>query len=285
MHDRYGSDVLGQKNAPRKPAAPQCPARIGLVIEDAASGWCGAILRVEKIGGAHVVELEDARGRTRAFPLGPGFLLEGRPVVLVQDRPAKPANSAPLRSASGSVHVAGVGARVARGSRIWVEGKHDAELVEKVWGHDLRIEGVVVEQLDGADNLRELVADFAPTPQRRLGVLLDHMVDGSKESRIAREVMTLPGARENVLVIGHPFIDIWQAVKPQRVGLRAWPHVPRGIDIKKGTLRALGWPCTEQADIAEGWQRILASVRHYGDLDPALIGRVEELIDWVTVPV
>ncbi|MGQ4496687.1 DUF3097 family protein, partial [Dermabacteraceae bacterium P13101] len=66
---------------------------------------------------------------------------------------------------------------------------------------------------------------------------------------------------------------------------RAWPHVPRGTDIKKGTLRALGWPCAEQADIAEGWQRILASVRHYGDLDPALIGRVEELIDWVTVPV
>ena len=34
-----------------------------------------------------------------------------------------------------------------------MEGKHDAELVEKVWGHDLRIEGVVVEPLHGVDDL------------------------------------------------------------------------------------------------------------------------------------
>ena len=31
-----------------------------------------------------------------------------------------------------------VRARVARASRIFVEGRHDAELVEKVWGDDLR---------------------------------------------------------------------------------------------------------------------------------------------------
>ena len=87
-----------------------------------------------------------------------------------------------------------------------------------------------------------------------------------------------------MLVVGHPFVDIWQAVKPQRLGLQAWPDVPRGTDIKHGTLAYLGWPHANQADIAQGWKRILATVRNYKDLEPALLGRVEELIDFVTQP-
>ena len=75
-------------------------------------------------------------------------------------------------------------ARVARASRIWVEGIHDAALVERIWGDDLRIEGVVVEPLDGIDELPAAVAEFGPGPTRRLGVLVDHLVAGSKESRI-----------------------------------------------------------------------------------------------------
>jgi hypothetical protein len=47
---------------------------------------------------------------------------------------------------------------------------------------------------------------------------------------------------------------------------------------------AFGWPHAEQADIARAWQRILGTVRGYGDLEPALLGRVEELIDFVTEP-
>ena len=49
----------------------------------------------------------------------------------------------------------GTKARVARASRIFVEGRHDAELVEKVWGDDLRVEGVVVEYIEGVDDLAE----------------------------------------------------------------------------------------------------------------------------------
>lgn len=283
--DRYGRDVLGS-GAPdlhrRRPVAAEVPARRDLVVEDAGSGWTGAITRVEKVAGVLLVELEDARGRRRSFPLGPGFMIDGRPVVLTP--PARrPAQATPLRSASGSVYVEGARARTARASRIWVEGKHDAELVQKVWGHDLRIEGVVVEMLDGADNLPERVRDFAPGPARRLGVLVDHLVTGSKESRLAEQVMRLPGARGNVLILGHPYVDVWQAVRPARVGLAQWPHVPRGTDIKVGTLRALGWPHADQIDIAEGWQRILATVRSYADVEPTLSGRIEELIDWVTV--
>ena len=72
-------------------------------------------------------------------------------------------------------------------SRIWVEGIHDAELIEKVWGADLRAEGVVVEQLEGADDLAERVRGFRPGDRRRLGILLDHLVDGSKESDRCRD--------------------------------------------------------------------------------------------------
>jgi len=172
-------------------------------------------------------------------------------------------------------------ARVARGSRIWVEGKHDAELVEKVWGDDLRVEGVVVEELSGVDNLAEALADFAPTPHRRVGVLVDHQVAGAKEQRLAEAALrtVAPGT---VLVLGHPYVDVWQAVKPQRVGLQAWPDIDRNVEWKRGILDHLGWPSDTQIDIARGWQRILGAVRDYRDLEPALLGRVEELIDFVT---
>lgn len=290
--DRYGSDVLsgtGSAHHRRPPTSVEVPAEHGLVVEDVQSGWVGAVVRVEKAGGVHLVVLEDRVGRTRSFRLGPGFLIDGRPVRLVPpvatNRPtAAGAHGAErLRSASGSVYVTNAKARVARGSRIWVEGKHDAELVEKVWGHDLRIEGVVVELLDGADHLVERVREFGPGPGRRLGILVDHLVPGSKESRIANEVMHSAGAREHVLILGHPYVDVWQAVKPARVGLERWPDIPRGTDIKVGSLRALGLPADSQADIAEGWQKILARVRSYADVEPTLSGRIEELIDWVTV--
>lgn len=284
-HDRYGNDVLGSTRpasahhrAPRT-SRPQA-AEPGLVVEEVMTGWVGAVVRVEKSGGQHVVVLEDRRGKTRAFPLGPGFWVDGEPVEL--QAPAGPAApAAPTRTASGSVAVPNARARVARGSRIWVEGKHDAELVEKVWGDDLRVEGVVVELLDGVDNLADALADFGPTRERRVGVLVDHLVPGSKERRIADAAMrTVPAG--TVLVLGHPYVDVWQAVRPERVGLTAWPTIERGTEWKHGILRELGWPADEQADVARAWQRILRSVRSYADLEPSLLGRVEELIDFVT---
>jgi hypothetical protein len=267
-------DNLVHPRTVKKPS-PQVEAERDLVVEDPSSGFVGAVVRCEK----DVVHLEDRFGRVRAYPLGPGFWVDGRPVVLVRPKPQAPA--APTRSASGSTYVAGARARVAREGRIYVEGKHDAELVEKVWGHDLRIEGVVVEPLHGVDDLPGIVRDFRPASGRRLGVLVDHLVTGSKESRIAAEVMrTGAGAPgEHALVVGHPFIDIWQAVKPSVVGIRAWPTVPKGESWKDGVCRRLGW----EDDTGYVWaQRILARVRTWTDLEPALIGRVEELIDFVT---
>jgi hypothetical protein len=273
--DRYGTDVLAAGR--RKPRSTEHPAEPGLVVEDAQTGYVGAVVRVEY----GRVDLEDRHGHVRGFPLGPGYLLEGRPVILTAPRRAAPATAG--RTASGSVAVPGARARVARAGRIYVEGRHDAELIAQVWGDDLRIEGVVVEHLGGIDDLVGIVAEFAPGPGRRLGVLVDHLVAGSKETRIAEAVRRGPGGRDT-LVVGHPYVDIWQAVKPQRLGLAAWPEVPRHIEWKHGACEALGLPHANQADIARAWRRIRSSVRNWNDLEPALIGRVEELIDFVTQP-
>ncbi len=243
------------------------------MVEEVQTGFCGAVVSWDK----QTVTLEDRHGKRRVFPTGPGFLLEGRPVRLVPPR-RQPSGRA-ARTASGSVAVPGLRARVARDSRIYVEGKHDAELVEKVWGHDLRVEGVVVEHLGGVDDLPEVVRDFRPAPGRRLGVLVDHLVPGSKESRIAAEVLSGPYGAD-VCVVGHPYVDIWQAVKPAALRLSAWPTVPRGQPWKDGVIAALGWDCQPY----EAWARILAAVRSYADLEPTLSGRVEQLIDFVTAP-
>ncbi len=275
--DRYAGDVL----APTTPTQlPEVGADPGLVVEDVQTGWVGAVVRTEKSGGVHIVVLEDRHGRSRSFPLGPGFWVEGVPVRLVAPRAAGPAR--PTRTASGSVAVTGLRARTARASRILVEGRHDAELVEKVWGDDLRVEGVVVEMLDGVDDLAAAVRDLSPGPGRRLGVLVDHLVAGSKEWHEAQAVARLGTLREHVLVVGHPYVDVWQAVRPQRLGLTQWPVVPRGRPWKEGVLAALGWPHATQRDVAQGWKRILGTVRSYADLEPDLLGRVEQLIDFVT---
>ncbi len=277
-HDRYGSDVLNTDwRAPRRGRAVEISADRGLVVEEVTTDWCGEIVAVERDLGT--VTLEDRRGKRRTFPIGTGFLLEGVPVILVP--PARSGPAANTRTASGSVAVPGTKARVARASRIFVEGRHDAELVEKVWGDDLRVEGVVVEYLEGVDDLAEHLRDFRAGPERRVGVLVDHLVPGSKESRIAASVAKSPVGK-HVLIVGHPFIDIWQAVKPARLGIARWPDVPRNIDWKTGTCQQLGWPHRNQTDIARAWQHILGKVSSFNDLDPALLGRVEELIDFVT---
>jgi hypothetical protein len=285
--DRYAGDVLASTPGTPRSLPPEVPADAGLVVEDVETGWVGAVVRTEKSGGMHVVVLEDRHGRTRSFQLGPGFWVDGAPVRLVPSRAgAAVPPAAPTRTASGSVAVRGQRARTARASRILVEGRHDAELVEKVWGDDLRVEGVVVEMLDGVDDLAAAVLEFGPGPGRRLGVLVDHLVHGSKEWHEAAAVARLRdgGGRphRHVMVVGHPYVDVWQAVRPQRLGLEAWPVVPRGRPWKEGVLAALGRPHATQADVAAGWRAILSTVRSYADLEPELLGRVEQLIDFVT---
>ncbi|MEV0371939.1 DUF3097 domain-containing protein [Streptomyces sp. NPDC050636] len=271
--NRYSPDLTPPWKKQRP--APEVAAEPDLVVEEITSGFCGAVIRCEKTAEGPTVTLEDRFGKHRVFPMAPrGFLLEGKVVTLVRPS-APPRQQGPQRTASGSLAVPGARARVARAGRIYVEGRHDAELVERVWGDDLRIEGVVVEYLEGIDDLPAIVRSFSPGPDARLGVLVDHLVPGSKESRIAASVTDA-----NVLVVGHPYIDVWEAVKPASIGIPAWPSVPHGQDWKTGVCRALRWP----ENTGAAWQRILSGVRSYRDLEPALLGAVERLIDHVTVP-
>ena len=244
-----------------------------------ASGFLGELVVLD---GDEVL-LRSPTGREKRFPNLPGsFAVDGSTVRLVpfttdgdDPRPAHLAHarvSDTQRTASGSRAVVGARARVARASRILVEGVHDAELVEQVWGDDLRIEGIVVERLDGADHLPETLAALAPGPDARVGVLLDHLVLGSKEDRLARAV-----THPHVLVTGTPYVDVWQAVRPAVVGIDAWPDVPRGTDWKIGVCEALG-----VGEPRAFWRHIRASVTTWRDLEQPLVRAVEELIDFVT---
>ena len=282
MSERYawGAQDLSRASINNRPAPPrQVELKRGMVLED-LNGWVGEVVRAERIGGEIFFGLEDAHGRVKNFPLGIGYFLEGELVEIVAPTPRK--TSGRKISRSGSVAVENAPARVARASRIWVEGLHDAELVEKVWGHDLRVEGIVVEPLHGVDDLATAVKEFSPGPERRLGILVDHLLKGTKEERVVAEALAVPGAAGNIKIVGHPFIDIWQAVKPQVLGIPVWPQVPRGEDWKKGILRRLGQPHQNQEDVANAWKRILSRVDSYSDLDPTLLGPVESLIDFLT---
>ena len=257
-------------DAPRaRRAPPVVAATPGLEIEVRGTHLWGVVVECD----SSFVTLRDRQGRDHRIRLRAGaFDVQGRQVTLT--RPKASSTATASRTASGSVAVPSAPARIARASRLLVEGVHDAELVEKVWGDDLRVEGVVVELLDGADNLAEIVRSFGPRSGRRLGVLLDHLVGDSKESRLAAGI-----DHPDVLITGHPFVDIWAAVKPSVIGIDAWPDIPKGQPWKVGVCAALGVD-----DARLFWKRILASVSSYADLQPQLVGAVEQLIDFVTEP-
>lgn len=270
FHDPYAGNILKghSRNVPQQ--FPEVPAKPGLVVEVLADGFVGAVINFERTYDGDFIRLEDRYQHERLFKLRKGaFLIDGNRVTLTRFVEKKH----PERSNSGSRKVKHVEAKVAAPSRIWVEGIHDAAIVEKIWGHDLRVEGVVVEYLEGLDNLLHQLAQFKPQLGRRVGVLADHLVEGSKETKLTESV------GPDVLVTGHPYIDIWAAVKPERLGLREWPKVPYGEDWKMGICRRVGW-----ADPKEGWNRVYNAVHSFRDVDSTLIGAVERLVDFVTTP-
>ncbi len=276
MVDRVGRGILSE---PLDVDAPPKRGRVyqkihavsGLTVTHQATNTTGNIIRF----APPLVQIRDQRGRDHSLRLRDGaFLVNGEPVALVQPpRVAKP--TAPTFTASGSVDLGDVPARMARASRIYVEGVHDAELIEHVWGDDLRIEGIVVQSMDGMDDLGHLVRSFGPGPRRRLGVLLDHLVDGTKESKVAAAV-----DHPDVLICGHPYVDIWQGIKPSCAGIERWPTIPMGQPWKEGILAELGFSGHPGAF----WKQLRNRVTSYRDLEPSLIGAVEQLIDFVAPP-
>ncbi|MDO4928682.1 MAG: DUF3097 domain-containing protein [Corynebacterium sp.] len=268
--DPYAGDIFGGHKRTQRPQYPQVTAEHGMVVEVRADGFVGAVIGFERTYDGEFVRLEDRYGASRLFKLRAGaFAIDGQIVEL--KKPVAKGPQTQKYSHSGSARVTHTEAKVAKASRIWVEGVHDAALVEKIWGHDLRVEGIVVEQIEGLDNLPRLLEQFQPGPQRRLGVLADHLIAGTKESRLTQQV------GPNVLVTGHPYVDIWQAVHPQRFGMQTWPVIPRDQEWKQGICDHMGW-----ANPQEGWHYIYNAVRDFRDVEPTLIGAVERLIDFVT---
>jgi hypothetical protein len=261
-------DILDEFEQMRgEPKYPTVAARLGEVVEDRASGFCGDIVTIT----AEAVTLRDRRGARRQFRYKPGgFLLDGKPVTLVRELRTP---QAARRTNSGAVAGPPRHAQVARASRIWVEGRHDAELLQHVWGDELAELAIVVEPMHGIDGLVDMVAAFGPAPQRRLGILVDHLVTGSKEDRITRQV-----AGPHVLVTGHPFVDVWAGIRPQVMQLTEWPDVPRSVEWKQGMCAALG------VSLTDFWPRLRNQVRTFADLRPELVGAVERLIDFVAPP-
>ncbi|MFW2334118.1 DUF3097 family protein [Ilumatobacter sp.] len=296
---KYDQDILEAFAESKQPTTyPSVEVSMGLVVEDRSSGFCGHVVRwnheavtlralpdpsLRSSSGPSTPEvaadrrqpppaglLGDGKQHLRHFTWKPGgFLLEGRPVSLV--RPTQQPTATERITSSGSVAGdRGRVAQVAKASRIWVEGKHDADLLEHVWGDDLRELGIVVEPLHGADDLAAAVSDFRPGDGRRLGILLDHLVDGSKESRIAATV-----DHPAVLITGHPFVDVWAGIRPKVIGRTAWPEVPKGQPWKEGVCAALG------VRYDGFWPALRNRVTTYADLEPEVVGAVEQLIDFV----
>jgi len=262
-------DILDEHEAERhKPRSREVTAQIGMIVEDRASGFTGDVVKIT----FEAVTLRDRKNRFRHFRWKDGaFLIEGKPVTLVRAT-AEPAAAPQRTTNSGSVAAASPArAQVARAARVWVEGKHDAELIEHVWGDDLRELAIVVEPMHGIDDIATAVRTFGPSAERRLGVLVDHLVAGSKESRLAATIRD-----PNVLITGHPFVDVWAGIRPKVLGLDDWPDIPRGEPWKEGMCRALG------TDLSTFWPRLRNRVRTYADLRPELVGAVERLLDFVS---
>jgi hypothetical protein len=238
-------------------------------LTDPRTSYSGTV--AEFVPGESVV-LRDRAGQLRSFPAHDGALLHNG--IRVSLRVPGTVSRKPVEfTASGSIDMGPSRARVANASRIWVEGIHDAELIEKIWGDDLREAAIVVEPLHGADDLARNVASFQPGPARRLGVLLDHLVGDSKESRIASGIVN-----SHVLIRGHPYVDIWAAIRPGTIGIDAWPQIPIGTPWKEGVIGSLGM------DLESGpfWGRVLESVSSWRDVETPLVNAVEQLIDFVT---
>lgn len=273
MPKETGPGILsGPIDGPRKSPViyPEVEAVAGLVATHLGSRFTGEVVGLEQ--GSVVLKSRNT-GLQRLFRLHTGAFAVGRRTVTLVRPPANTAKTAPPRTTSGSLAVGPIRARVARASRLLVEGVHDAELVEKVWGDDLRVEGIVVERLDGIDLLADAIEEYSPGADARLGVLVDHLVPGSKESRIAAGLSS-----PHVCIRGTPYVDVWQAIRPSVLGIEAWPTIPPGRSWKEGICEAFREPSPGRL-----WKRLLGSVKSYADLEPALVGAVESLIDFVTV--
>ncbi|CAB4555375.1 unannotated protein [freshwater metagenome] len=270
LDDRSVGGVSGAKRLAQ--SYRQLPAVADLMLVHRSTQLRGRLLKFTD----QLVVIQDRSGGRHTFENHPGsFAYNGETVTLVRPgRPQAAQDSSTRLSAAGGVVARDQVARVAQASRLWVEGDHDARFIERVWGDELREFGIVVEPMRGIDDLIAAVAAFGPRADRRLAILVDHLVPGSKETRLTEQI-----SDPNVLILGHPFVDIWQCVRPRSMGIDSWPEVPKGEEWKAGICRRLGWGST-----TEGWKRVLSAVNSFADLEPELVGAVEQALDMLAPP-
>ena len=120
INDPYGGDIFAGHARHKTPDYPTVPAEPGLLVEVRATGYVGAVVGFERTYDGDFVRLEDRHGAQHLFKLRTGaFMVDGQIVSLTRFV----AKQQPARSNSGSRKVAGVQAKVAAPSRIWVEGE------------------------------------------------------------------------------------------------------------------------------------------------------------------
>ena len=112
------------------------------------------------------------------------------------------------------------------------------------------------------------VDEFAPAPRRTLADPGRPPGPGIQGDAARRR-----RGRPHVLVVGHPFVDIWQCVRPKAMGIEAWPEVPRGEDWKAGICGR--WVGESRRRLA----RVISAVDSFADLEPQLVGAVETALD------
>ena len=104
-------------------------------------------------------------------------------------------------------------------------------------------------------------------------MLVDHLVPGSKEAPSPPT-----SARTHVLVTGHPYVDIWQAVKPACGRHRRMAGHPARYRLEDRRLRAARLARPGHG-LADGTR---CACNSYADLEVPLLEAVEQLIDFVT---
>jgi hypothetical protein len=255
--------------------------RAGLVVEDVETGWVGAVLRTEKSGGVHLVVLEDRRGRTRAFPLGPDSGSTAPRCGSSRPRPRRPAR--PTRTASGS----GRGPRRA--------GAHRARLPDPRRGparRRTRREGLGRRPARRGGRRRDARRRRRPGRRRPR--------HGARARPPPRRARRPPRRRQQGVARGRRRRQVGRRPRPRprrRAPLRrrvagGAPAAPRAGRLADGAARAPmegGRARPSSAGRTRPRRRSpragagsSAPVRSFADLEPALLGRVEELIDFVT---
>ena len=227
--------------------------------------------------------------RPHRFPLGPGFLLDGAPVVLTPPTAAaaraarrRPGGRLPYGVAARAPSRApGPGSRAARGSASraattpsWSRRSGATTCGSRAWWSRCST---------ASTTSPAAIARLRPGPgpaDGRAGRPPGAGHQGGRRGR-GRAPPAVRRARQGP----RPPVRRRVAVGAARAARASRP----GRSSRAGSLEArhrgrarLAAPT--QADIARAWKRILGTVRTYADLEPSLLASVEELIDFVTGP-